>query len=521
MNTNNIDYPIGIQSFREIISKGYLYVDKTAYIPDLLRNGKYKFLSRPRRFGKSLLISTLEAFFKGERELFKNLAIDNLMPEQWERFPVIHLDFSGEDYHSTEVLESKLNFSLSQLEKEYGIAPEGDYPAQRFTNIITGIYAKTNKQVVILIDEYDNPITSAIDNTELQTRFREILYGFYSSMKSLDQYLRFVMLTGITKYGHLSVFSGLNNLADISLENKFAGICGITEDELHRNFHQGIEDLAAEYEYSVEEAYTELKDYYDGYHFSKAMLDIYNPFSVLNAIARKEISDYWFQSGIPTILMKSLQSKNIDIRNLDGIQTRTKRLNDISVYNIDSVALLFQTGYLTIKGYDRETDRYTLGYPNREILTGFMDSILEVYGNVPDSDGMILKLTDYIKSGDAESFVETLKIFFSGIPYDLRKNIDKYENYYHSLIYVLVKLLGLTVDAEYHTSEGSIDIIIKTTRFIYIIELKIHGDAESAMRQIEEKKYSEPFLGDSRQLIKIGIGFANTTHTIDSVLISL
>ena len=284
-----INYPIGIQTFNDIRRNHYLYIDKTSYIPQLFQNGKYKFLSRPRRFGKSLLISMLESFFKGERELFDGLAIDKLMPEPWESHPVIHLDLSGEDYNDGNVLEMKLNSFLERYESQLELQQANTTISDRFRNIVRTLHETTGSRVVVLIDEYDNPITSAIGKPELQERFRDILYGFYSSLKSIDAHIHFCMLTGVTKYGHLSVFSGLNNLLDISLMDEFAGICGITEDELHSDLDEGVRELAKEEGIDVEQTYDYLKEWYDGYHFSKSLLDVYNPFSLMNALARKEV----------------------------------------------------------------------------------------------------------------------------------------------------------------------------------------------------------------------------------------
>ena len=441
-----LNYPIGMQSFREIRSNGYVYIDKTEYIFKLLDNGKYKFLSRPRRFGKSLFISTLEAFFKGEKSLFEGLAIDRLLPGSWPVHPVIHLDFSGEDYNSIDVLEMKINSFLLRYERMYGLQSENITLSERFRNVVRTLHENTGMQVVILIDEYDTPITSTIDRPELQARLSATLYGFYSSLKSLDNHLKFCMLTGVTKYGHLSVFSGLNNLLDISLLNDFAGICGITEDELHSSLREGIKSYAREESLSESEALAEFKANYDGYHFSRSMLDVYNPYSLMNALVSMEISDYWY----------------------------------------------------------------------REIESGLMDNILNSYCHMNDSRVFVAELRSYLEKGNPEAFINALQVFFANIPYDLRKNIDRYENYYHTIFYVLTRLLGMDSEAEYHTSEGSIDLVIKTEKYIYIIELKINGNADDAMSQIKERRYELPFNQDARKLFTIGIGFAQSTHTIDS-----
>ena len=480
-----LNYPIGMQSFREIRSNGYVYIDKTEYIFKLLDNGKYKFLSRPRRFGKSLFISTLEAFFKGEKSLFEGLAIDRLLPGSWPVHPVIHLDFSGEDYNSIDVLEMKINSFLLRYERMYGLQSENITLSERFRNVVRTLHENTGMQVVILIDEYDTPITSTIDRPELQARLSATLYGFYSSLKSLDNHLKFCMLTGVTKYGHLSVFSGLNNLLDISLLNDFAGICGITEDELHSSLREGIKSYAREESLSESEA-----------------LAAFNFYS--------------YPSGTPSILIHTLKQHSIDIQNLNGAKASQEMLENISSFNVNPIALFFQTGYLTIKDYDRHSRLFTLGYPNREIESGLMDNILNSYCHMNDSRVFVAELRSYLEKGNPEAFINALQVFFANIPYDLRKNIDRYENYYHTIFYVLTRLLGMDSEAEYHTSEGSIDLVIKTEKYIYIIELKINGNADDAMSQIKERRYELPFNQDARKLFTIGIGFAQSTHTIDS-----
>lgn len=516
---SDLKFPIGVQSFEKLRSNGYLYVDKTPYIPLLLKTSPYIFLSRPRRFGKSLLVSMLESFFKGERELFKGLAIESQILGDWEVHPVIHLDLSGEGYNDIKVLENKLNSILERYETELDL-PRTNYTfSERLRRIVKEYHVKSGKQVVILIDEYDNPITSSIGNSDLQEQIRVALYGFYSSLKSLDEHIHFCLLTGVTKYGHLSVFSGLNNLMDISYMNEFAGICGITEEEIHQFLDRGVHNMADEEGIGIDEAYSILKEWYDGYHFSKSMVDVYNPFSLMNALVRKEVSDYWYRTGTPTILIRTLQEQSFDISKLNGARASEDMLSDVSVLNINPVALFYQSGYLTIKDYDHKTKLFTLGYPNKEIESGLMDSILNVWAHISDSKVLISDLSAMLKKGEIEDFIKRLQSLFADIPFDLRRNVERYENYYHTIFYVLLRLIGLDVNAEYHTSEGSIDIVIKTAKFIYIIELKINGTAYDAMTQIADKRYAMPFDSDSRALVKVGIGFAESTHTIDSFLI--
>lgn len=509
------EYPIGMQSFEAIRRGQYVYVDKTSYIPALVRDGKYKFLSRPRRFGKSLLISMLEAYFRGKRELFKGLAIDRIRPEHWDEHVVVHFDLSGEDYGSADVLRKNLSGILDTYESELGIEPSDYSISYRFKRIAKELYERSGRGIVILIDEYDNPITSAIGNERLQDELRDILYGFFSSFKQLDTYISFCMLTGVTKYGKMSVFSGLNNLRDISFDDEFAGICGITEEELHGNFQPGVEKLAARLNMGVGEAYGLLKASYDGYHFSPEMLDVYNPFSIINALATSAIRNYWFDTATPTLLIKLLEYNDFDMRELNGGEASLSELGNISYNASDPKALFYQTGYLTIKGYDSEYDTYILGFPNKEVESGFMDNLLQAYTR-DETMSVVRNMLRALRAGDPEEFINRLCAYLAGIPYDLRKNVSKYENYYHTIFYAIFSLLGVDVNAEYHTSQGSIDLIIRTKDFIYILELKINGTASDAMAQIHDRQYARQFATDGRRIILIGLGFSRKTNNIES-----
>lgn len=510
-----LNYPIGSQSFIDIRNNGSLYIDKTQYIPLLCRNGKYKFLSRPRRFGKSLLISTLEAYFSNRRELFNGLAIDVMQPEPWEEYPVLHFDFSGRNFNSPDVLLDLLDSSFSLIEKNFGITPKSNNPAGRFVEIVRSSYEQTGKGVVILIDEYDNPITSAISDPELQEELRKILYGFYSSFKTIDQYIHFCMLTGVTKYGKMSVFSGLNNLSDISFDDEFASICGITDEELRTRLNAGVEKLAIKLKVDTEEAYRRLKTNYDGYHFSEELIDIYNPFSIINALAKSSIRNYWAETGTPTLLIKVLENYDFDIRRLNGAEASMEELGNIYGPRIEPKALFYQTGYLTIKGYDEEYQSYFLGFPNREVERTFMDKLLETYTH-ESTTPIAMEIPRALRSGDVRGFIQLLNTFLSRIPYELRKRVAKYENYYHSIFYAIAYLIGVDVSAEYHTAQGSIDMVLCTKDYIYIIELKINGTVEEAITQIHEKNYVSPFASDRRKTILIGLEFSKETNTIVS-----
>lgn len=513
-------YPVDRASFKGIREGGFLYVDKTGYISTMTHQGKYYFLARPRRFGKSLFLDTLAEYFKGNRKLFKGLEIDRLQPEEWETYPVVHFNFSGNAYLCPENLSQHLLYELKMNESEYGLDRSEINIPNIFNNLITQLAEKHGKQVVILIDEYDAPLTATIDRPELQTIYREQLHGFYSVLKKAEQYIKFCFLTGVTRYGKVSVFSGLNNLKDVTFSDTYAGICGITKEELVKNYKDGVKALAQKEGVTMEEAFELLKFNYDGYHFSFSMLDIYNPFSINNCLQDLKIDDYWCQSGVPTILAKSLMQNDYNVAKLTGSKVLESDLKDLSMYGSDPLPLFYQTGYLTLKEYDPRRKRYTLGYPNREVETGILRQILNFYAKTKiDGQNTVFDLEDSLDEGNPKQFVKILSSFLSDIPLDLREHVSKYENYYHSIIYCIVKLMGLDIDAEYATSEGYIDILVKTREYVYVIELKVNGTAEDAIRQIEEKHYCAPFGSDRRRLFKIGLGFSKETGSINTSII--
>ena len=513
-------YPVSQADFETIRERGFVYVDKTEYIHRLVSDGVFYFLGRPRRFGKSLLISTIKAYFEGKRNLFKGLAIDRLQPGEWKVRPVLRLDLSADIYNERDSLVNALSSILSRWEKECGIRELKPTLPKRFEDVILAMEESHGSRVVILIDEYDSPLSAAIDRPELFGIYRDQLHGFYSVLKAMEPHIQFCMLTGVTKFGKVSVFSGLNNLNDITLDNRYAGICGITEAELHGCFDPGIARLAEEEDWSISETYDMLKHSYDGYHFSRKLLDIYNPYSVLNALDRSEIKSYWNSSGIPTLLTKMLRDTDYRLEGLDGSQVSEETLDNLSVYQKNPVSLFFQTGYLTIKAYDRDLKMYTLGYPNREVERGILSNILGLYmPEGEDANTTARKLRECLRKGDPERFVAELKAYLSGIPSKLRAKAGKYENYYHTVFYCILSLIGLDIDVEYNTSEGFIDAVVKTRDYIYVIELKLNGTAEDAMRQIEEKHYASPFATDVRRLYRLGIGFSKATGTVDSSLV--
>lgn len=515
-----LKYPVDSANFRHIREGGFVYVDKTEYIHRLTGSGTYYFLARPRRFGKSLFLDTMAEYFKGNRKLFKGLAIDNLQREDWETYPVLRFNLSKKAYLNPDTLFHHLSDLLAELENEFNLTNSSKDLEERFQYLIRRLSDKTSKKLVILIDEYDAPLTSTIGRPQLQDTYREQLHGFYSVLKGSEEYIRFCFLTGVTRYGKVSVFSGLNNLKDITFSNEYAGICGITNPELKENYHEGIKGLAEKEGISEREAYELLKFNYDGYHFSELMLDIYNPYSINNVLADKEIRNYWCQSGVPTILAKSLMENDVDIQKLNGAKVRQESLSRLSLQNFQPIPLFYQTGYLTIKAYDPKRKFYTLGYPNREVEESILDNILDFYsGDTGADDSLVFNLQDALIEGRPQDFIKELSAFLAQIPLDLRKNVGRYENYYHTIFYCLAKLIGLDVQAEYATSEGYVDLLIKTDKYIYVIELKVNGSAEDAMRQIDEKGYCAPFASDKRRLFKVGIGFSKEEHRLTSSLI--
>ena len=508
----NMLYPIGIQSFEEIRNGGYVYVDKTALIYKLTSTGKYYFLSRPRRFGKSLLVSTMEAYFSGRKELFEGLAMASL-EKDWVSYPVLHLDLTGAAYLSIDELYSKFNSFLSKYEERYDICTGERVASVRFENIIDVAYRKTGQKVVILIDEYEKPIIDNIDNPELMEQFRRELQGFYSVIKGKDNAIRFAFLTGVTKLGKMSIFSGLNNLNDISMDARYADICGITEQELKSNFGESVRMLAEMNGLSEEECYKKLASMYDGYHFHYRTPGIYNPFSLLNTFNANEFRMYWFETGTPTFLVRYLKQGNYNLDNIAKNDVSVETLTGANYVSPAPITLMYQAGYLTIKDYDQRFNTYNLDYPNEEVKSGFLNSLSHLYA--PALAGGELSVYQFIRDiekGDIESFMNRLTAFFSGNGYMIQGDL---ELYFQNVMSIMLKMMGLYVKTEYQTSNGRIDIVFDTDKYVYIIELKRDESAEVALKQIEEKGYDKPFLASGKQIIKLGINFSSETKTID------
>ena len=509
----SIKYPIGIQNFESLRNDGYFYVDKTALIYQLVNNGRYYFLSRPRRFGKSLLLSTLEAYFEGKKELFEGLALEKLETD-WVKRPILHLDLNTEKYENPESLEKILNDTIYKWEMTYGTEPSETSLPLRFKGIIRRAREQTGHRVAILVDEYDKPMLQAIGNEELQKSFRSTLQAFYAVIKTMDGYIKFAFLTGVTKFGKISVFSALNNLMDLSMWDDYAALCGITEQELHDNFEEGISQLAQTQGLTYDEACDELKERYDGYHFVENSVGIYNPFSLLNTFAKRKFGNYWFETGTPTYLVELLKMHNYDLHNIENIETDEDTLNSIDSSSTNPIPVIYQSGYLTIKDYDRRFGTYYLGFPNREVDEGFMKFLLPFYAdtNKVDVAFHITKFVREVENGDYDAFFRRLQSFFADTPYELVREL---ELHYQNVLFIVYKLIGFYVKAEYHTSQGRIDLVLQTDKFIYLMEFKFEGTAEEALRQIDEKNYALPFASDPRKLFKIGINFSNEMRNIE------
>ncbi len=503
-------YPIGIQNFGEVIGGSYVYVDKTALIYKMISEGKYYFLSRPRRFGKSLLLSTMEAYFSGERELFRGLAMERLENE-WKQYPILHLDLNAREYKDGQSLKDELNKHLEGWENLYSADFKNRALEERFYHVVRHAFEKTGRQVVILVDEYDKPLLQAIDDKELQESYRSTLKAFYGVLKSCDRYIKFAFLTGVTKFGKVSVFSDLNNLWDLSFDKRYTTVCGISAEELHQYFDDSIDSLAEANNLTKEQCYERLKKDFDGYHFDVDAPGMYNPFSVLNTLATKQFRDYWFETGTPSFLVYQLQKTNYPLEEMTREELYEDTLNSIDIMDENPLPLLYQSGYLTIKGYDSRFHVYQLGFPNREVEEGFIKYLVPFYSpnKSEKSQVFVRNFIRDLEAGDAESFMRRMETFFAGGDYQVA---GKAELYFQNVLYVLFKLLGFYVDVERHTTDGRMDILVKTSDYIYILELKIDQSADVALQQIEDKQYAAVFAQDPRQLFKIGVNFSSETR---------
>lgn len=505
-------YPIGIQNFEQLRKGGYVYADKTQLIYRLTHTNTTYFLSRPRRFGKSLLISTLEAYFLGKKELFKGLAIEQLEKE-WETYPVLHIDFSISKYLHAGMLRSVLNDQLSEWEKIYGNSPSEDTFSLRLKGVIQRAYEQTGKEVVILVDEYDSPMLDSNSDEKLQSEIRGIMRDFFSPLKAQGQYIRFLFLTGISKFSQMSIFSELNNLQNISMNDDYSTICGITKEELHTQMQIDIEMMAQANGETYEEACLHLKEQYDGYHFTKSCEDIYNPFSLFNAFAQKSYENFWFSTGTPTFLINLLKESKFDIQQLDGVEAIAEQFDAPTNHITSPIPVLFQSGYLTIKAFNPLFKVYTLAYPNREVRKGFLESLIPAYIHVmptEDTFYIVSFLTDLMR-GDVESCMLRTQAFFASIPNDLE---NKTEKHYQTVFYLIFRLMGQYVDTEVKSAIGRADVVVKLQEAIYVFEFKMDATAEEALAQINSKGYAIPYQVGHKRVVKIGVSFNSETRTI-------
>ena len=500
------NYPIGVQSFEKIRKDNYVYIDKTRYVYRLAKTGSYYFLSRPRRFGKSLLISTFQAYFAGKKELFEGLDIEQL-EKDWTTYPVLHLDLNARNYEDENSLLEELNKHLEIWEREYGSHYGDRAPEERFFHVIRLAYEKTGQRVVILVDEYDKPLLQAINNPELTENYRQTLKAFYGVLKSADRYLRFVFLTGVTKFSQVSVFSDLNQLNDISMDFSYATLCGITPNELTAVFEPEIHQMAQRNQSTEEEIVNEMIRQYDGYHFHPDGEGVLNPFSVLNAFDKLEFGNYWFQTGTPTFLVELLKKSDYDLRLLiDGIEAPASSFTEYRMNTDNPIPLIYQSGYLTIKEYDKEFRNYMLRFPNEEVKYGFLGFLLPFYTTLPGEERgfYIGKFVQELRQGNIDAFMTRLRAFFADFPYELNAQTERH---YQVVFYLVFKLMGQFVDAEVRSATGRADAVVKTPKYIYVFEFKLDGSTEQALQQIDDRGYLIPYTADSRQLVKVGVNF--------------
>lgn len=511
------DLPIGIQTFSDLITENYLYIDKTKHIHELIRAGKgVYFLSRPRRFGKSLTISTLEAIFSGQRELFKGLWLEN-SDWDWEVYPVIRLDMSVIPNNSVEEFKKGLNERIKNIAKQHQVELDDDSPAQTLLLQLIEALARNNNQVVVLVDEYDKPLLDNVDDPEIMVQIREVLKGFYGILKAQDKNLRFVFLTGVSKFSKVSIFSGLNNLEDITMTSTGAALLGYTQQELETYFQPYINKLAEEVNIAIDELLKKIKVWYNGYRFSHDNIPVYNPFSTLLLFKHQTFSHHWFASGTPTFLTKLIERTHFDIQQVENIRVMPAAFATYEVEDIQPLPILYQAGYLTIKDYDPKNDYYTLGYPNYEVKTAFIDTLLNSTSHITKAyqDSYLLEMQEALVVADFEKFFASLQRYFANIPYDLHISNEKY---YQNVFYFLFTLLGLKIQAEVHTNLGRIDAVLELEKDVFIFELKVDKSAQEALNQIKERRYAEKYA-DRSSVSLIGVNINTKQRNIDDWLI--
>lgn len=508
-------YPIGIQTFEKIVEGGYVYVDKTELIYKLVSSGEYYFLSRPRRFGKSLLTTTIEAYFQGKKELFVGLAIEKL-EKTWTQYPVFHLDFSAANYTDSVALDNRLELTISEWENIYGKNNGEKNFGERFYGVVNRAQKQIGKQVVILIDEYDKPLTDAIGMPEIQDRNRAILQSIYGIMKRADSSIRFAFLTGVTRYGKLGIFSAANNPQDISVNHTFASICGITEAELHNYFDDEVMKFAKVLNVTKDEMYEYLKRKYDGYHFYPNTEDLYNPFSLLGALKAKSLDNIWFSTGTPTYLTKILKERNYDLTKFNNdIYSTAEGIASFGNGNENITAALYQSGYLTIKSYDRATESYQLGFPNEEVADGFVRYLLVEYTmkSIDELDADFIQLRRYIITDNVDGFMSQIQFIMSQVPFESSEP-KLIEANFRNMLYLMIRSTGRKVSVEFPILGGRIDVFFETKACAYIIECKRDQSATDALAQIDEKKYATRIGVNGKNVVKIGANFSTTERNL-------
>ena len=521
-------YPIGIQSFERIINEGYVYVDKTDLVYSLVNSSPIYFLSRPRRFGKSLLISTLENYFSGNKELFKGLAIEKLEKE-WKKYPIFHIDFNGEEFFRSNALDNKILGQLKDWEQKYNVNVSPEYSiGTRFSNVLEAAHEQTGLGCVVLVDEYDKPMLDVLDSNlmvevdgnkiSIEDKNRETLKAFYSTFKLADKHLRFVLLTGVTKFSQVSVFSGFNQPKDISMVDKYDTICGITDEEIDAYFQGVVEEMALKKKKTVEEMRSTLRKRFDGYHFSTRMKGVHNPFSLLNTFDNQAIDDYWFSTGTPTHLVRLLNHFNENLSELTNKYYTKSQFYDYKADKEEPLPMIFQSGYLTIKAYREERQTFLLDFPNDEVRRGFVTLVSNNYLKPKDCvESWIDKLLDALEDDDMDQLRDVFTAFLASVPYEMRRkeNEEERERYFHYTFYLIMRIISTyLVYTEKRQSQGRVDCVIETKTNIYIFEFKLDGTADEAMQQIKEKGYATEYLSDGRSIRLIGCSFSSETGTI-------
>ena len=523
----NRKYPIGIQTFSRIIREGYCYIDKTDLVWQLTHYATYVFLSRPRRFGKSLLTSTLESYFQGERELFEGLKIMDL-EKDWTQYPVLRFDLSGAKHMPPQGVRDELSLLLDPFENVYGANPKETTPGMRLSGLIDRAYQKTGKQAVVIIDEYDAPLLDVLHEEEILKEMREVMQEFYQRLKKQEAKIKFCFITGITKFSQLSIFSTINNLTNVTMDTAFANICGITEKELTTTLREDIERLASLNDMSYEEMHQKLKLQYDGYHFTKNSEEIYNPFSLLKAFQQREIGNYWFESGTPTFLIRQMQHFRTDITAMDDLEEPSDSFDVPTEAMTTALPLLYQSGYLTIKGYDRDSLAYTLSIPNQEVRIGFTKGLLPTYigletGNV--QMGFALKFWRALKKGDADLAMREMQAYLAGIPYiegfkQKLKDVETAEGFYEYTMYLIFSMLNCYARTQVKCAGDRVDMVVWMPDTIYVFEMKVNETAQKALQQIDNHSYAIPYQTDGRQVVKVGVKFNADTRVPEEWVIA-